>query len=524
MLRRILSIVLITVYTWPPLSAGQSGSAAAAAAGASLAASASQSGASTSANAASAPGGASSAPIEVQIMVYGGLKQIARHIADDTATALREGKLTQAVFSDATTIADKALLDVSESGWKCTEETVGSVLLQDSTSSAQIALYKTFDSYSTTLSGYYKKLIAILSGARNEEAAKRKAELEDLQERLKATQDKLQALQNQLKNQSQGRAPQIKPNALQPALGVLGETQQNLAAMSSNVGALAAETAAETATATTPGPGGGGSGGGGSGQPLSLQYLSGIGGELTAAKSNMSYASSSVQALSQALTTELGKDLCHDKIQLRTATTTLNLDDAAAEIAQKWETLQEESGHLTRLLAWLQRPVKDTSGNDTSKPVPDSQQLIATSDGVALGSSLSNAMTALQTWMTGSDQMGGIILTDILKGAQLSKDFNEKKFPALQVSIDAAGGNTRTNSFPLFNFFYLPKPSFNAGVVVTYELRDEANNFLAGDTKKVIYAYSKWKPEAFCMDETVDTVDLDSGRQPASQPTNGTKP
>jgi hypothetical protein len=92
-------------------------------------------------------------------------------------------------------------------------------------------------------------------------------------------------------------------------------------------------------------------------------------------------------------------------------------------------------------------------------------------------------------------------------------DSGQATIPALQVSIDAAGGNTRTNSFPLVNFFYLPRPSFNAGVVVTFELRDEANNFLAGDTKKVLYGYSKWKPQPFCMDEAVDSVVLDTGRQ-----------
>ena len=30
-------------------------------------------------------------------------------------------------------------------------------------------------------------------------------------------------------------------------------------------------------------------------------------------------------------------------------------------------------------------------------------------------------------------------------------------------------------------------------LAVTYELRDEANNFLAGDTKKVVYAYTIWR-------------------------------
>jgi hypothetical protein len=50
-------------------------------------------------------------------------------------------------------------------------------------------------------------------------------------------------------------------------------------------------------------------------------------------------------------------------------------------------------------------------------------------------------------------------------------------------------------------------------MVVTFELRDPKNNFLAGDTKKVLYAYSRWKSEKFCMKEGVASVDLDTGRQ-----------
>ncbi len=89
-----------------------------------------------------------------------------------------------------------------------------------------------------------------------------------------------------------------------------------------------------------------------------------------------------------------------------------------------------------------------------------------------------------------------------------------------EVSVGRCRGNTRTDSFPLVNFFYLPRPSFNAGVVVTFELRDPKNNFLAGDTKKVLYAYSKWRPEKFCMKEDAGSVNLDTGRQVKG---NGTK-
>jgi hypothetical protein len=523
MLKRAVSAVLITSFCWTQTAAAQSGSAAAAAAGASLAGSATSAGAAASTSAASAPGGASSAPIEVQIMVYGGLKQIAKHIAHDTAVALKKD---DSANNDEERAKLRAALDTEEAPWKCNDSSNGSLLLQDSTSSAQIALYKTFNAYFKTLSSDYDVLIKILSDQQKAETDKQKQELENLQQQLKQMQDNLGSLQEQLRQQS-GTRQTFRPGALDLDLGNLHQMEQQVASMRSSVGTMQAATPADTGGTTGTGSGTG-SGGGSSATPASLQYLSGVGAEVTAAKQSMSYASSSVQALNQALNTELAKDLCQHKIQLRTATSTLNLDDAADDIADKWKTLQKDSGDLSRLMTWLQRPAKDPNGTTTptkpvkdpngtttpTKPVPPTaRDLIATSDGVVLGTSLSNAMAALQTWMTSGDQMGGIILTDILKGAQLFKDFGEKKFPALQVSIDAAGGNTRTNSFPLLNFFYLPKPSFNAGVVVTFELRDEANNFLAGDTQKVLYAYSKWKPSPFCMDESVDTVELDTGRQ-----------
>jgi hypothetical protein len=89
-----------------------------------------------------------------------------------------------------------------------------------------------------------------------------------------------------------------------------------------------------------------------------------------------------------------------------------------------------------------------------------------------------------------------------------------KGIPALQFTIDAAGGNTRTNSFFLLNLFYTPKPSFNAGVVVTYELRNKENAYIAGDTVKALFDYSKWRPQAFVMTKGAGTdgTSLGTGR------------
>lgn len=476
----------------------QTGSAAGAAAGAALAGSALQSGTASANNAASSGGGASQTPIEVQIMVYGGLKQIAHHIAYRTSVRLKISKTT-----------DAKTLDTTESPWQCENDTKRSVLLQDSTSSAQIALYATFDAYQQALLKEYDTLIALLSKQHDEDAKKKQQELNDLHKQIEDLQGKVNQLQNQLHQQPKN-APKISADEINRFASMVASTKvanDQLIALTQNL---------QDATGTG---GGQTTGGGSSSQPPSMQYLSGIGGELTAAKSNMGYTSSSVQALNQALTTELAKDLCQRGIQLRTATSTLNVADAAADVAAKWEALEDRSGTLSRLISWLQKPATPAGGAESSnggagdaKKPPTSDQLIVASDGVVLGSSLATALTAFQNWLGSGDQMGGIILTDVIKGKQLALDFKGTKYPALQVTIDAAGGNTRTNSFPLLNLFYLPKPSFNAGVVVTFELRSENNDFMAGDTLKALYGYSKWEPNDFCMEENVNTVDLDTGR------------
>ena len=277
MLRQTLSAVLIASLTWMP-AAAQAGPTAAAAAGSALAGSATQSGAAAT-NAASSGGGASSAPIEVQVMVYGGLKQIARNIAHDTAVALRNGTLTKPVFSDADDDTDEGVLDTKEAPWKCTEPTKGSVLLQDSNSSAQITLYKTFSAYQKTLSSDYDVLIKLLTEKQTEEADKQKQEMDKLQQDLANMQSKIAALEEQLQRQSTTK-PQFKSDAFQKDLGDLHQLEQQVASMHNYVGTIANQAPASTGTGT----GTGSSSGGSSSTPASLQYLSGIGTELTAAK------------------------------------------------------------------------------------------------------------------------------------------------------------------------------------------------------------------------------------------------
>jgi hypothetical protein len=129
----------------------------------------------------------------------------------------------------------------------------------------------------------------------------------------------------------------------------------------------------------------------------------------------------------------------------------------------------------------------------------------------------SEAATASQllniflSWQAGTDGNGGIIITDVIRAEMLTEAIGNG-IPALQFNIDAAGGNTRTNSYFFFNLFYTPKPSFDAGVAVTCELRDATNIFIDGDTFKVLYDYTKWKPSCFGMGtDEIDNTYLGTG-------------
>jgi hypothetical protein len=113
---------------------------------------------------------------------------------------------------------------------------------------------------------------------------------------------------------------------------------------------------------------------------------------------------------------------------------------------------------------------------------------------VAVAQQMIAGYTALLT--AASDGSGNPTIADILRGKVLS-DKMAKGIPSLQVAVAAAGGNTRTNSFFLLNLFYTPKPSFNAGVIATFELRDKDNLLLQSGARSVLFDYKKWKPHSF---------------------------
>ena len=47
------------------------------------------------------------------------------------------------------------------------------------------------------------------------------------------------------------------------------------------------------------------------------------------------------------------------------------------------------------------------------------------------------------------------------------------------------------------NLFYTFAPSYNAGVIATFELRDKNNVLVDSGARNALFAYTKWKSKSF---------------------------
>jgi len=456
----LLVLALIPAHSAYPQSSTTSSAAAGLAAGAALGAGAAQ-----SATTASTAGG-SNAPIEMNIMVYGGLKQIALKIASDVDTVLPPTGST----------ADWKTPDTSPSDKPCSAKPGRKLLLEDTASAPQIALYKTFDAYR-------QNVLSLLTAKRDEVDRLRK-QIQDLttkdqDEKKKADEEAAAAAK---------KAEEEKKKEEKPGIRALTTTTPTPAATTTGGGA---------ATPTT--------GGGTSTAPVSLTYLSDISSAIGAAKNGITYTASSIQPTTQALTTELAKDLCSKGIGLYSSTSPVNPPEPN-EIISQFNDLVVRAANIQSKV-YVSPPTMNMPANK------DQAQSLA-SEISSRATEANQLMASFQTWLSSSDGGGNITLTDVIRGYTLNRYIGDG-IPALQFTIDAAGGNTRTNSFFLLNLFYTPRPSFNGGVVVTFELRDKENTYIAGDTLKVLYNYSKWKPKSFVMSEgpsSTDGTSLGTGR------------
>ncbi len=472
----LLKYYLLGFYCLAPAtSPAQANSSAAAglAAGTALGASSSQS--STTASSA----GSSNAPIEMNVMVYGGIKQISGDMAEQISEKLEPA---------------------CPANTPCSQRRL---LLEDSTTMPLVSLYSTWRALQKSIAAELGKLQA----QTDEQTALIKKTHDDFEKAISSSDEtrKKEADAKAAEQAKQKKKPSHRnlefPNSM---FGVTIPSLSPTPAATFPASTAASTAGASSSAATTP---------------IGLTYLGDIGTALSTAKNGISYSATSISPATQALTTALANDLSKKQIMLYTSASTINLKNASDALSDLVVQLVTQNVKIQAALgvSTSLTPVTDAEkqDQDLQKKLDAATAQMKSSSAIitAAAATATQLINTFQSWQAGTDGNGGIVLTDAIRGSTLSDTMGEN-LPALQVNIDAAGGNTRTNSYFLFNLFYTPKPSFNAGVVVTYELRDGHNTYTAGDTLKALYDYSKWKPDCFKMKGSPDVngTSLGTGR------------
>lgn len=601
-----LTIALMSILSAPCFSATGNTAAglAGVGAGAALGAGAGQAGGTTPAGA----GGAGGAPIEVQIMAYHGLSEIAADIAKLTEQSLCEppiapGSKSQAPATSGARKAkngqpaqappviiteplvplpqtqptlpepqapvtvhrniadDLAQLEMKEDG-KCPTDRDGlalrGILLEDPTSALQIALYQSLVGYhdqlqslqsnlidvfslvvrpdSLTLKGSPDQSVPITLSALDEtvltnlkiategpDRARFMLSSEECAEvsaanpctvnvtfvpprDLKTTQSYTADLRISSRSfrwnhsvhlQATYTPPKPKPRAPEAPGELVMETH-----------VLAAFAPGSLSLSTTPPATGGGTpaAGAAAATPLSLTYLSGIGTALTGIKAGISYSSSSLQPTTQSFQVLVENELQKRNIKPYTSSSPLELTEAAKSLSALfgdmlmwgaqidfWNT-QCKPADPTKATDQDPSNKNDKANKDKKTQNPECKSTVVTTN-LAAATQLITGYTALLT--NASDGNGNPVIADVLRGWVLN-DRLKGHMDSLQLNVAAAAGSTRTNAFFLVNLFYLPKPSYNAGVIATFELRNGQNDLVRAGARSAFYDYNKnWKGTNF---------------------------
>jgi hypothetical protein len=538
---RIISLVLLVLVLGTPSFSAPGNTAAGLAgvgAGAALGG-AGQAGATTPAGAGAAggagAGATSSAPIEVQIMAYRGLSEIASDIATVTESKLCGARAPEAPSVPACKAGEQAML------------------LEDPTSALQIALYQSLLGYHDQLRVLHSQLTNTFSLIVKPQVLKISSEPERRFASLTlsaADQTILRNVKISVEGPDQADFTAIPDDcaelsALTPCTVIVTFHPPEDAApnhlysadlrisMESYVwnqsvtisatytpsqfhriepsGALAFTTGDTGAPAT---PAASPAGGAAAASPLSLTYLSGIGTALAGLKSGISYSSSTAQPTTQSLEVLLENELKHRNIEPYTSTSALDLSEAAKELSAIFGDMLLWGAQIDHWNTVCKPPVAPTPAgdkdSDDKKAPADKNNKKDQKDKVPLNPECSSpvvttnlaAATQLITGYTtllqnSSDGNGNPVIADVLRGQVLAKKL-KTGMKSLQVNVAAAAGSTRTNAFFFVNIFYLPKPSYNAGVIVTFELRDQNNDLLQAGARTAFYDYNKnWKGTNF---------------------------
>ncbi|HTU45977.1 MAG TPA: hypothetical protein VMF91_12990 [Bryobacteraceae bacterium] len=267
--------------------------------------------------------------------------------------------------------------------------------------------------------------------------------------------------------------------------------------------------------------------------PASLSYLSGIMGALADLKSGVAYNAASAQPTTQTFQVLVEAELARLNVKPYSSTSALNLEQGSKEVSLLFGRMLSYGSDMTNwatqcksLPGAAQSSTNGGSGSapggaaPSSSPSSGSAGLQSAFNPVCSHSDVNLKLSAAQQMITAyvtllqttTDSNSSPIIVDLLRGAELASKMKEG-IPSLQLNVTAGGGSTRTNSFFLLNLFYTPKPSYNAGVVATFELRDNENKLIRAGAKTVLFDYvatRNLKPSRFKIDDLDPSHDCGS--------------
>jgi hypothetical protein len=207
-------------------------------------------------------------------------------------------------------------------------------------------------------------------------------------------------------------------------------------------------------------------GGGAASAEAFADVSSSIASLLGAIKNTATYSNQNFQPTTQSMTNLLSLALKNKNYALRTVAIPGDIEAAA-------EKVQDALNEISRAR---------TGASDATRTKLDPE------------------FTALRTALIAATP-DGTLLASIIKGRALltslkgegNEDDRTIGFCILTVSVDAAGGDTRTTHWFLQELIMpTSRPSYNGGAVVSFTLTDKTGTLLAGDMFHYIYGFSKW--------------------------------
>jgi hypothetical protein len=449
----LLSLILVFAVSWAHAQSNNTTAGlAGVGAGAALGAGAGQGGTSPSTAGGS---GAGNAPIEIQIMAFKGLQRIAKEIAGITANDLTECKdtgKTCAVLIEDTTSANQIALYRAVQGyadnlkaihdnlqkkfpWQITAPTLTfSITKGDDQSTLKLTLKNTSGAIGTPLPKWEiygtdkSQFVVDTSACSGFISVGGSCDVS-----IKFPTDPINTKVGKYSAELDIDSGEGEPPFKLPLSGTIAE--KVITPKSAQVTQLATVTSGTT-TATSPSS---------SGTPLDLQYLSGVTAAFSAAKSNITYTPSSFQPTTQAFEVLIERELKTNEkhIQSYTSTSALNLDAARDEWVKLFGEFLLDGSHITDWTNLCKPPAQSSTapGSTGGKPADPKTALAfpACSDSAVLAN-----LTVAQQMITGYTALlsssnsgsGSPGIVDILRGKFLSERM-DNGIPSLQVAVAA---------------------------------------------------------------------------------------